>query len=702
MKRIILPALLALALISCTSPSKQVEAPVAQKIDTVLEIHGHQRIDPYYWMNNRENPAVIAYLEAENAYLEAMMAHTNTLQDKLFEEMKGRMKEDDSSAPFFSNGYYYYSRFETGSEYAIHCRKKGSLDAEEEIMLDLNVLAEPHPYFNMGSYNVSLDNRLLAFTIDTVGRRQYTIKIKNLENGEITKTEIQMAAGDVAWAADNATLFFTTIDPVTLRYDRVQRYNINSSKQEEVYYESDDTYYYMFVSRTKDNRYLMISVNSTLSNETWLLETDNPSGKFRVFHPREKDLLYSVWPHGDKFFVRTNWQAQNFRLMETPSGLTNKSNWKEVEPHREDVLFENLEVFNDYLVMQGRRDGLRRMRIKHLPTGEVHYLEFPEEAYTASISINAEMNTDVFRYIYTSLTTPSSTYDYNISTRKSILIKQQEVLGGFRPEDYETRRLMVTARDGVRVPMSIVYRKGMVKNGNNPLLLYGYGSYGASMEPWFNSNRLSLLDRGFIYAIAHVRGGQELGRQWYEDGKLLKKWNTFNDFIDCADFLVAEKYTSPERLFAMGGSAGGLLMGVIINERPELFRGVIANVPFVDVITTMLDESIPLTTSEYDEWGNPNNKEYYDYMLSYSPYDNVRKQAYPNLLVTSGLHDSQVQYWEPTKWVARLREHNTGNNKIFLYTNMEAGHGGASGRFSSLKEVAMMYAFLLDLAGKAK
>lgn len=702
MKRIILPALLALALISCTSPSKQVEAPVAQKIDTVLEIHGHQRIDPYYWMNNRENPAVIAYLEAENAYLEAMMAHTNTLQDKLFEEMKGRMKEDDSSAPFFSNGYYYYSRFETGSEYAIHCRKKGSLDAEEEIMLDLNVLAEPHPYFNMGSYNVSLDNRLLAFTIDTVGRRQYTIKIKNLENGEITKTEIQMAAGDVAWAADNATLFFTTIDPVTLRYDRVQRYNINSSKQEEVYYESDDTYYYMFVSRTKDNRYLMISVNSTLSNETWLLETDNPSGKFRVFHPREKDLLYSVWPHGDKFFVRTNWQAQNFRLMETPSGLTNKSNWKEVEPHREDVLFENLEVFNDYLVMQGRRDGLRRMRIKHLPTGEVHYLEFPEEAYTASISINAEMNTDVFRYIYTSLTTPSSTYDYNMSTRKSILIKQQEVLGGFRPEDYETRRLMVTARDGVRVPMSIVYRKGMVKNGNNPLLLYGYGSYGASMEPWFNSNRLSLLDRGFIYAIAHVRGGQELGRQWYEDGKLLKKWNTFNDFIDCADFLVAEKYTSPERLFAMGGSAGGLLMGVIINERPELFRGVIANVPFVDVITTMLDESIPLTTSEYDEWGNPNNKEYYDYMLSYSPYDNVRKQAYPNLLVTSGLHDSQVQYWEPTKWVARLREHNTGNNKIFLYTNMEAGHGGASGRFSSLKEVAMMYAFLLDLAGKAK
>lgn len=703
MKTLLILPSLALLAYACQSPKTIVDAPVAEKRDTILEIHGHQRIDPYYWMNDRDNQAVISYLEAENAYLEARMAPTRKLQEKLFEEMKGRMKEDDSSAPYLSNGYYYYSRFETGTEYAIHCRKKGSLDAEEEIMLNLNLLANPHPYFNMGSYNVSLDNRLLAFTVDTVGRRQYTIKIKNLENGEITKTGIQLAAGDVTWAADNETLFFTTLDPKTLRYDRINRYNVNSRNQpEEVYYEKDDTYYFINVSRSKDDRYLMITTNSTLSSETWLLEADNPTGRFRVFHPRERDLLYDVWPHGDKFFVRTNWDAKNFRLMEAPAKLTNKSNWKELEPHREDVLFENLEVFNDYIVMQGRKDGLRRMRIKHLPSSEVHYLEFPEETYTAWISINAEMDTHVFRYGYTSLTTPSSTYDYNMTTRESVLIKQQEVLGGFKPENYETRRLMVAARDGVQVPMSIVYKKGIERNGNNPLLLYGYGSYGASMDPRFNSNVLSLLDRGFIYAIANVRGGQELGRQWYEDGKLLKKWNTFNDFIDCADFLVAQQYTNPEKLFAMGASAGGLLMGVIVNERPDIFKGVVASVPFVDVMTTMLDESIPLTTAEYDEWGNPNNKEYYDYMLSYSPYDNVRNKAYPNLLVTSGLHDSQVQYWEPTKWVAKLREYNTGNGKILLYTNMEAGHGGASGRFSRLKEIAMIYAFMLDLAGNSK
>jgi len=703
MTRIFLPALLALALTRCASPSKHVEAPVAPKIDTILEIHGHQRIDPYYWMNDRENPAVIAYLEAENTYLEAMMAHTNTLQNQLFEEMKGRMKEEDTSAPFFNNGYYYYNRFETGSEYAIVCRKKGSLDAEEEIMLDLNVLAEPHPFFNTGAIEVSIDNRLLAFTIDTVGRRQYTIKIKNLENGEITATGIQYAAGDVAWAADNATLFFTTIDPLTLRYERINRFNVLEGDQpEEVYYEHDETYYYIGVSRSKDNRWMIINVNSTLSNETWLLESDDPAGKFRVFHPREEDLLYNVWPHGDRFFVRTNWQARNFRLMETPANLTNKSNWREVEPHRDDVLFEQLEVFNNYIVMQGRKDGLRKMRIKHLPTSEVHYLEFPEETFTAWIGTNAEMDTDVFRYGYTSLTTPTSVYDYNMTTRARVLIKQQEVLGGFKPEDYETRRLMVTARDGVQVPMSIVYRKGIERNGKNPLLLFGYGSYGASMEPWFSSNRLSLLDRGFIYVIAHVRGGQELGRQWYDNGKLLNKWNTFNDFIDCADFLIDEQYTNPEMLFATGGSAGGLLMGVVINERPELFRGVVATVPFVDVVTTMLDESIPLTTSEYDEWGNPNIKEYYYYMLSYSPYDNVRKQAYSNLLVTSGLHDSQVQYWEPTKWVAKLRDYNTGDSRILLHTNMEAGHGGASGRFRGLKEIAMQYAFMLDLAGHVK
>ena len=691
-------AIIILLAFSCQSPKTPITAPEAEKHDTILEIHGHQRIDPYYWMNDRENPAVIAYLEAENAYLEAMMAHTGRLQEKLFEEMKGRIKQDDESAPFFSNGYYYYVRYETGLEYPIYCRKKGTLQATEEIMLDVNVLAEPHPYFSVGSYDVSLNNRLLAFTVDTVGRRQYTIKIKNLESGEISITGIRLAGGDVTWAADNATLFFTSIDPATLRYDRINRYNIYNGKPPvEIYYENDPTFYYIGVERSKDNRFLMINASSTLSNETWLLEAGDPEGKIRVFQPRERDLLYNVWPHKGKFYVRTNWNAPNFRLMETPENATNKRNWKEVEPHRTDVLFENMEVFNDYLVMQGRKNGLRRMRIKHLPSGNIHYLDFHEEAYTAWIGTNAEMDAGIFRYGYTSLTTPVSTYDYNMADRRSVLIKQQEVLGDFSPGDYETRRFFAPARDGAEVPVTIVYRKGVEKDGNNPLLLNAYGSYGGSRDPRFNSNLLSLLDRGFIFAIAHVRGGQELGRHWYEDGKLLNKWNTFNDFIDCADFLIEQQYTRPEKLFASGGSAGGLLMGVIINERPELFRGVIAGVPFVDVITTMLDESIPLTTAEYDEWGNPNIKEYYDYMLSYSPYDQISRQAYPNLLVTSGLHDSQVQYWEPTKWVAKLRDHNSGDGVILLHTNMEAGHGGASGRFRRLREVAMEYAFLLDL-----
>ncbi|HHN48210.1 MAG TPA: S9 family peptidase [Bacteroidales bacterium] len=684
---------------SCRQPQPVAEVPLAPRIDTILEMHGHQRVDPYYWMNDRENPAVINYLEAENAYLQARLVHTTKLQEELFEEMKGRIKQDEESAPFFRNAYYYYVRYETGAEYPIYCRKQGSLEAAEEVMLNVNELAESQPYFNVGGYDVSPDNRLLAFTVDTIGRRQYTIKLKDLETGMITATGTQFAGGDVSWASDNETVFFTSIDPVTLRYNRINRYNINGGKApEEVYYEEDETFYYIGVNRSKDNRYLMITAYSTLSNETWLLEAGNPTGKFRVFQPREKNLLYDVWPHHGRFFVRTNWNAQNFRLMETPANATHKKNWKEVVPHRPDVLFENMEVFDDYLVLQGRKQGLNRLRIMHLSSGDVHNLEFPEEAYTASIGINAEMSTDVVRFNYTSPTTPNSTYDYNMATRRRDLIKRQEIPGGFDPELYETRRLYATARDGVQVPLTLLYRKNTPQNGQNALLLYAYGSYGSSINPRFNANIFSLVDRGFVYALAHVRGGQELGRQWYEDGKLLKKWNTFNDFIDCAEFLVAEKYTNPGLLFAGGGSAGGLLMGVIINERPELFRGVIASVPFVDVVTTMLDETIPLTTAEYDEWGNPNNREYYDYMLSYSPYDNVVNQAYPNLLVTSGLHDSQVQYWEPTKWVAKLRKHNTGDGIILLHTNMKAGHGGASGRFRRLRETALEYAFLLDLA----
>ncbi len=688
---------------SCQSPQHDVQPPVAEKSDTLLEIHGHQRVDPYYWMSDRENPAVITYLEAENAYLEAKLAHTNALQRALFEEMKGRIKQDDISAPYLKNGYYYYVRYSMGAEYPVYCRKAGSPEAQEEVMLDVNFLAKPHPYFNVGDFDVSLDNRLLAFTVDTVGRRQYTIQVKNLESGEITSTGIQFAGGDITWAADNATLFFTSIDPKTLRYDRINRFHIyESTSPEQVYFEEDETFYYINVSRTKDDRFLKIEANSTLSNETWILEANNPNGQFRVFQTREKDLLYDMWPHHGKFYVRTNWNAQNFRLMETPENKTDKSNWKEVEPHRSDVLFENMEVFDDYIVLQGRKKGLNRIRIIHLPDKEDHYIEFPEEAYSANIGINAVMHTHIFRYSYTSLTTPAITYDYNLSTRESTLVKQQEVPGGFISSDYETKRLFVPSRDGLEIPLTIVYHKGMQTDGSNPALLYAYGSYGYSQNPRFNSNLISLLDRGFVFALAHVRGGEDLGRQWYEDGKLLRKKNTFNDFIDCAEYLIVQNYTQAGKLFAEGGSAGGLLMGVIINERPELFRGVMAAVPFVDVITTMLDASIPLTTAEYDEWGNPSIKEYYDYMLSYSPYDNVKAQPYPNLLVSSGLHDSQVQYWEPTKWVAKLREFNTGDNAILLYTNMEAGHGGASGRFERLKETAREYAFMFDLLGIKK
>ncbi len=688
------------ALTACgvTDKPSEIDPPVAARRDMVLEIHGDVRTDPYYWMNDREDPEVIRYLEEENAYLQEKMSHTRGLQETLFEEMRGRIKQDDTSAPFFENGYYYYTRFEMGGEYPIYCRKKGSLDAREEVMLDVNELASSHPYYRVGSFDVSIDNRWMAFAADTVGRRQYTILVRDLVSGEIHPTGISQAGGDVVWAADNQTMFYTSVDPSTLRYDRINRYRLHEEKAPEaVYNESDETFYYIGVSRSKDNRYLMIQANSTLSNEIWYLDATNPMGAFRVFQPRQRDLLYRVWSFNGKFFILTNHQAQNFRLMETPKGRTQMSNWKEVIPHRQEVLLESMDVFDDYLVLQERTRGLRQLRVINQVSGSDHYVEFAEEAYTANIGVNAEMSSPVLRFNYTSLTTPTSSYDYHMETRETTLVKQQEVLGGFSPDDYITRRYYAVAHDGTEVPITIVHHKDIQKDGGNPLLLYGYGSYGSSSDPRFNINALSLLERGFIYAIAHVRGGQELGRGWYEDGKLLRKQNTFDDFIDCAEFLIAENYTNPNNLFARGGSAGGLLMGAVINQRPDLFNGVIAAVPFVDVVTTMLDETIPLTTAEYDEWGNPNDPKYYHYMLSYSPYDNLKQQAYPNLLVTSGLHDSQVQYWEPTKWVAKLRTLNAGDSTVLLYTNMEAGHGGASGRFQRLRELAMEYAFLIDL-----
>ncbi len=675
-------------------------APVATKIPKELSTHGDIRVDNYYWLNDRENPEVIAYLNAENDYKDQMLAHTKDFQEKLFQEMKGRIKEEDQSVPYKENGYWYLTRYEQGQEYPIYSRKKGTLEAAEEIMLNVNELAKPYDYYNVAGLSVSPDNKIIAYGEDTLSRRIYTIRFKNLETGAMLPDQVPGVQGDIAWANDNKTIFYTLKDPQTLRGYKVMRHRLGTpvAKDVEIFTETDDTFY-SFVYKTKSKKYIVIGSNQTLSNEYRVLEADKPDGQFRIIQPRERDLEYSIDHFGDKFYIRTNLNAKNFRLMETPETATTKDNWKEIIPNRSDVLLEDMDLFKDYLVLSERKNGIRQIRIRPW-NGPEHYIKFPEDAYVAYTSTNPEFDTEVLRLSYQSMTTPSSTFDYNMRTKEFQLLKQQDVLGGFDANNYQSERVYVSARDGAKVPVSIVYRKGIKKDGKAPLLLYGYGSYGNSMEPYFSSSRLSLLDRGFIYVIAHIRGGEEMGRQWYEDGKLLKKKNTFTDFIDCAEWLLQNKYTSQDRLFAMGGSAGGLLMGAVVNMRPDLWKGIIAAVPFVDVVTTMLDESIPLTTFEFDEWGNPKNKEYYDYMKSYSPYDNVEAKDYPAMLITTGLHDSQVQYWEPAKWVAKLREMKTDKNPLLMHTNMEAGHGGASGRFRALKETAMQYAFLLDLAGK--
>lgn len=671
------------------------DAPQAERIEEKLIIHGDTRIDFYYWLNQRENPDVISYLEEENKYIREVMKPTEELRNELFKEMRSRIKEDDSSAPYFDNGYYYYSRYETGGEYPLYCRKQGSLDAQEEIILNVPEMAKDYSFYSIGGYSVSPDNDFVAFAVDTMGRRQYKILVKNLETGELFQTDHENAAGSLVWANDNKTIFFGTVDQETLRYDRIMKYDFTTGETNEVYYEKDETFYYMGVGKTKDSKYLTISVNSTLSNETLILDANKPDGEFKPFQKRQNDLLYDIYSYSDGFYILTNYDAMNFRLMKTSEDNTSMENWKEVVGHREDVLLEDIEVFKDYLVLQERSKGLNRLRIMH--DGKDNYINFEEDAYTASIHINRQMDTNILRYSYTSLTTPYKIIDYNMDDKSKVTVWQQKVPGGFSSEEYETHRIYAEARDGVQIPVSLVYKKGTELDGNNPLLQYGYGSYGISMNPRFNSSIISLLDRGFIYAIAHIRGGQEMGRQWYEDGKLLNKMNTFTDFIDVSLFLIDSDYTNPEKLFASGGSAGGLLMGAVANLRPDLYNGIIASVPFVDVVTTMLDESIPLTTSEYDEWGNPNEKEYYEYMLSYSPYDQVEEQDYPNMLILTGLHDSQVQYWEPAKWTAKLRDFNTSNSLILMKTNMEAGHGGASGRFESLSERSWQYAFLLFL-----
>lgn len=677
----------------------QLTPPKAKQIPKELTIHGHTRIDKYFWLRERDNPEVIAYLQAENDYKDAVLKHTQKLQEKLYKEIIGRFKQTDMSVPYKDNGYYYYTRYEEGQEHPIYCRKRGSLEAPEEIMLNVNEMAKGHDFYQVVGLSVSDDNKFLAFGVDTVSRRKYTVHFKNLETNEILPDALPNTSGGAAWASDNKTVFYAIKDS-TLRPFKIMRHILGTDPAEdtEVFHEKDSTFN-TYVYRSKSKKYILINSTSTLSTEYRYLEANDPTGHFKIFNPRERDHEYSIEHFEDKFYIVTNWDAKNFRLMETPIDHTDKKYWREVISHRDDVLLEDIEVFKNYLAIGERKNGLRQIRIIDQTNGTEHYLDFGEPAYTAYASINPEFDTELLRYGYTSLTTPNSTYDYNMRTREKTLLKQEEVLGGFNPKNYKTERLYATAKDSVKIPISLVYRVGLVKDGNNPLLLYGYGSYGASTDASFSSVRLSLLDRGFVYAIAHIRGGQEMGRQWYEDGKLLKKRNTFTDFIACAEYLIAEKFTNPEKLFAMGGSAGGLLIGAVVNMRPDLFKGAIAAVPWVDVVTTMLDESIPLTTNEFDEWGNPKQKEFYDYMLSYSPYDNVVAQNYPNMFVTTGLHDSQVQYWEPAKWVAKLRELKTDNNILVLHTDMKAGHGGKAGRFERHRLTAMEYAFMLDLLG---
>ena len=687
--------------------------PIAEKIPKELEKHGDVRVDNYYWMRltdeqkNAKDPdehtqKVLDYLNAENDYLDKVLGHTKKFQEDIFEEMKSRIKEDDESVPYKDNGYFYITRYEIGGQYPIHSRKKGSLEAEEEIMFNVNEMAKEHDYYALGGINVSPDNKMVSFGVDTVSRRQYVIHVKNLETGEIYADKIENTTGYAEWANDNKTLFYTKKDPVTLRSERIFKHVLGTDQSEdvEVYNETDETFS-TYVYKTKSKKYIVIGSGSTLTTEYQVLDADNPNSELRMIQPRVRGLEYSISHYGDHFYILTNKDdAKNFKLMRTPENKTTEENWEDVIPHRDNVLLEDISIFKDYLVLEERSNGLNKIRIKRWDGAEDYYLPFDEETYSVSVYDNPEYDTDIIRYNYQSFTTPSSVIDFNMKDRSKDIKKEQEVLGGkFDKNNYKSERLWATARDGKQVAISLVYKKDTKLDENTPLLLYAYGSYGFTIPDRFSTTRLSLLDRGFVYATAHIRGSQYLGREWYEDGKMFNKKNTFTDFVDCAKFLIDKKYTSTNHLYAMGGSAGGLLMGAVVNMNPELFNGVVAAVPFVDVMTTMLDESIPLTTSEYDEWGNPNEKDSYDYMLSYSPYDNVEKKAYPNMLVTTGLHDSQVQYYEPAKWVAKLREYKTDDNVLLMHTNMEAGHGGASGRFDSLKEVAMEYAFILDLEG---
>ncbi len=717
---------LAIGLFSCTSPESNMTSseqpefnesqfsapPVAEKKEHITKIHELELKDDYFWMRlsdeqkeakepDEQTASVVDYLNAENDYKSEVLKSTEAFQESLFEEIKGRIKQDDQSVPLLDNGFWYYTRYEEGQEYPIHCRKEGSMDAEEQVMLNVNEMAEGFSYYSVGGRSVSSDNNLLAFSVDTVSRREYTLQFKDLTTGEILADRIPETTGGATWANDNRTVFYSKKDPVTLRSYRIYKHVLGTdADQDVVVFEEKDETFSCGIGKTKSEAFLMIGSYSTVSSEWRYLDANNPEGDWQIIQSRERDLEYSCSHYGDHFYITTNRNAKNFKLVRTPINATGYDNWEDVLPHRDATLLEGVDIFQDYLVVSERTDGLNQIRIKRWDDAADYYIDFPDPTYSAYVGANPDFDTKRLRYGYNSMTTPSSVFETNMDTKETETLKQQEVLGGqFDSNNYQSERVMIEARDGTKVPVSIVYRKGMEKNGQNPFLLYAYGSYGYSMDAGFSSTRLSLLDRGFVYAIAHIRGGQDLGREWYEDGKMFNKMNTFTDFVDCGQAMCDLGFTSPDHLYAMGGSAGGLLMGAVINLAPSLFNGIIAAVPFVDVINTMLDESIPLTTGEFDEWGNPKNKDSFDYMMSYSPYDNVAAQDYPHMLVTTGYWDSQVQYWEPAKWVAKLRDTKTDDNLLIMDCNMETGHGGASGRFKRLRETAMEYAFFMMLEG---
>ncbi len=677
----------------------RVTPPVAKKHPQLFALHGDKRVDDYFWMRDSNDPNVIAYLEAENAYTSAMMQHTEALQTTLYNEMLARIKETDLSVPFYKGGYYYYSRTEEGKSYPIYCRKKGSLDAPEQVLLDQNKLAEGYEFLSLGIFQISPNHQLLAYSVDTNGAEQYTIFFLDLTTFQLYPESITETYLSFAWGNDNQTVFYTKIDS-TNRPFQLFRHTLGTSPDSDVLvYQEPDEAFFLSVGKTRSEAYILMSLGSKITSEVHYLDANHPTGSFQVIHPRQPGMEYKVEHHSDRFYIVTNDEAINFKLMETPVASPSKANWQTVIPHRDDVMLSGVNAFADHLVISERKAGLPMLRVQKLSTDEARTITFPEPTYSISVGTNPEFNTTTLRFNYTSLITPSSVFDYDMETDRRELQKETEVLGGYDRTQYKSEWMMATAADGTQIPISLVYKQGSLRDGKNPLFLTGYGSYGFPYPASFSSTRLSLLERGVAIAIAHIRGGGEMGRKWYEDGKFLNKKNTFTDFIACAEHLIAQKWTSSDRLAISGGSAGGLLMGAVINMRPELFKVVVAHVPFVDVVTTILDTSLPLSALEWEEWGNPNDKTYYDYMKSYSPYDNVKSQDYPHLLITAGLNDSRVKYWEPAKWTTKLRELKTDNNILLLKTNMGAGHGGASGRYESLKESAFEYAFVLDQLG---